>query len=305
MMEKNFASPHNLALSQLLVSSRDGTNTATATALDILHATEAEPVQESEFILDGRQALLQAAKGSNELVYFGPEYLEYCGVSLNDGGRGKDEGLNQRFVAIATEEKPEEPIQHPNVQRIYGFSDSLIILEDLPKGTVAELLITKHGRLQLNAPRRIQIMLNVAKVMDLLKDDLQKLHVSSYHVGLTLDLTPKLFQGGSSDGDHVHEFGILMIELLTGCLNNDQSEDRKLGDFVERYRKGSGHIIEDDLDPYVRESWTFNILSQLIELALGCVNADEAKRPSTEKLVETLGLISTRMQVVTSFSDFY
>jgi hypothetical protein len=257
------------------------------------------------------------------------DYLRHCAKneSLDGSGAlfyGRDSVTKRSFVVLPLGQ--DEPVdmeelkkQQSGVQETYGYvGNEYVILENLSKGTVDEFLRNAKGRVQLNAQRRIQIMLDVAKVLDSLQSDQNARRayasISSSNVGLTRDLTPKLTrvnlhqqqqeEGSYSTCDDVQSFGILMIELLTGCLNNDQSEDRKLGDFVERYRKGSGHIIEDDLDPYVRESWTFNILSQLIELALECVQDDATKIPSTKRLVETLSLISSRMQVVECY-DWY
>ena len=105
-----------------------------------------------------------------------------------------------------------------------------------------------------------------------------------------------------NNNNDIEAFGILMMELLTGSLQNDASEDRRLGDLTQRYTT-KGHLIEDDLDPYVRESWTFNILSQLVELALTCIHPEQQK-PTAESLVETLSLISSRMRVVDNY-DYY
>lgn len=225
--------------------------------------------------------------------------------------------------------------------------NAYVVKQVLQMGTVDELLKNGTGRMQLSAQRRIQIMLEVAKVLHALhsssSDSDAKTHhfghISSANVGLTSNMTPKLIMSSSSSAadnaqvehqqhkhDDIYDFGILMMELLTGSLQNNRSEDsnRKFGDYRERYSSSSGHLIEDDLDPYVRESWTFNILSQLIELALACstISIDDSDdddnsyddsdkgstatstRPSTGKLVDTLTLISTRMQVVENY-DWY
>lgn len=181
------------------------------------------------------------------------------------------------------------------------------VKEVLQVGTVEQLMRDRDGRYKLNALCRVEIMLDVANVIHHLHEN-GKSHgfVTAHNVGLTSDLTPKLMvneeKKSSKEGD-VFDFGILMIELLTGSLQNDQSEGRKFGDLVERYIT-QGKILEDDLDPYVRENWTFNIVSDLISLALSCIQAERDQRPSTAKLVETLTLIASRMSVVTNYDYF-
>lgn len=271
----------------------------------------------------GREMLRLAVKGKEGgPIPLPQEYVQYlcgdndCTVSAKSGDVfiGKDGILNQTFSIVATDDVQtivDSYSNHPNLQRLYGYSRlddniSLLVLEYLQKGTVNEFLMHSSGRVQLHAQRRIQIMLDSARVLHGSK---KPLDLSSSNVGLNLHLATKVcvpseIPKDSFPGD-TFSFGILMIELLTGALQNDRSEKRKLGNFCERYAKESGKIIEDDLDPYVRESWTFNILSQLIELAMGCINKDIEKRPSTDKLVDTLTLIESRMQVVASCYDYY
>lgn len=276
-------------------------------------------------ITTGRELLrLALNRKQNGPISLPHEYVQLlCGDSINHATKGdifvgNDEILNHSFSVVATEVAQtimESYFDHPNLQRLYGYCHldsniSLLILEYLPKGTVAEFLRTSHGRMQLHAQRRIQIMLDAARILhQSTKNNNKKLDLRSGNIGLNLHLSTKVCVPSEipKESFPTNSFGILMIELLTGALQNNQSDDRQLGDFCERYtNKGSsGKLIEDDLDPYVRESWTFNILSQLIELALGCIDEDVTKRPSTEKLLDTLTLIESRMNVVASCYDYY
>lgn len=230
------------------------------------------------------------------------DYLQQCDLQETGGlVRGKDLVLNQKFVMVPQKLPLNHlVVSHPHLQRVYGYSGDYLVLEDLPKGMVSEFLRTSKGRVQLGAQRRITIMLEVAKVMQYLNQQAERSNyfVATSNIGLTLDLTPKLCRS-SNENEHsdIYNFGIVMIELLVGALNHDAG-DRKFGDLGQRYV--GKRLLEDDLDPYVRENWTFNILSQLIELALLCVK-DEC---CMIKLVETLTLISARMSVVESY-DYY
>jgi serine/threonine protein kinase len=74
----------------------------------------------------------------------------------------------------------------------------------------------------------------------------------------------------------VYSFGIVMIELVTGCLQNDT---KKLGDFYERYFpydfEGNPAEalelaipkLEEDVDP-LAEEWEDGILSSVCKLAI-------------------------------------
>eukprot|EP00547_Thalassionema_nitzschioides_P006502 CAMPEP_0194204224 /NCGR_PEP_ID=MMETSP0156-20130528/3814_1 /TAXON_ID=33649 /ORGANISM="Thalassionema nitzschioides, Strain L26-B" /LENGTH=308 /DNA_ID=CAMNT_0038930189 /DNA_START=75 /DNA_END=1001 /DNA_ORIENTATION=+ len=274
-------------------------------------------------IATGREMLRLALKGKQRgPISLPQDYVRVlCGDSdsidsatKGDVFIGKDAILNQSFSVVTTDDAQtiiESYSDHSNLQRLYGYCHlddniSILVLECLQKGTVDEFLSKPNGRVQLHAQRRIQIMLDAARILHSSK---QALDLASGNIGLNLHLATKVCVPTEIPKDsfpgNTFSFGILMIELLTGALQNNRSEDRKFGDFFERYAKGSGKIIEDDLDPCVRESWTFNILSQLIELAKGCIEEDVEKRPSTEKLVDTLTLIESRMNVVASCYDYY
>jgi len=294
---------------------------------DLLHSPIPPSLEESSKndVEKGREIIQLVLEGNKKEPQLLPlEYVRYICDNYTSQETdvnhercfGTDVLLDNKFDVVSTtnsEKVLESYSSHPNLQRLYGYcplqnNTSILVLENFPKGAVDCFLMNSKGRLQLNAQRRIQIMLDSAIVLKNSAE--QALNLSSSRVGLMLDLSSKVFVGietnekSLSDNIPVFSFGVLMIELLTGALQNNGSDDRKFGDFSARYAKGSKKIIEDDLDPYVRESWTFNILSQLIELALGCIESNAEKRPSTAKLVDTLTLISSRMQVVASY-DYY
>lgn len=282
-------SAHTMSLSKILLHS-DGSTSTVSGDVDGAAIPHAQ--------VSGRDILLRAMLADQEPVEIPLEYLTGClpvDADVQEGiMRAYDSVLDRHFVVAPSSPSVDCHTRHPSLQRVYGFSEHYLVLEDFSKGTLADFLKTSKNRVQLNAQRRITIMLNVAQVLAL-----QKFAISSSTIGMDNNLNPKVMRFAGADD--VHAFGILMVELLTGSLQNDGSEDRRFGDFSERYTS-MGHFIEDDLDPYVRESWTFNILSQLVELALKCIQVED--RPTPQKLVETLTLISSRMRVVDNY-DYY
>lgn len=317
MDSKQLTPTHSIALSDMLLHG-DGSPTTVTVSFAGPVPQEEDPAALS---LDtAREALRQALYRNQEPVLMPLEYLkQFCQdkdleSNPNEIVTVKDTVLGQTFKVVpiiatttaTTTTATTNHVHHSNLQRIYGYCNdpSYLVLEDLPKGVISSFLKNNKGRVQLNAQRRIQIMLDVAKVLSFLHEKGCNYSVSSHNIGLTLDLNPKLMRKPSKTSTNaIYDFGILMMELLTGTLQNNQSDDYHYGDFVERYSHENGPIIEDDLDAYVRESWTFNILSQLIELAKSCV-ADGEEQPSHSKLVDRLTLISARMQVVENY-DWY
>ena len=94
---------------------------------------------------------------------------------------------------------------------------------------------------------------------------------------------------------YVYLFGIFMIELVTGCIQNGQK-----GDFFKRYfpENFDGNPAEalklaipelaKDVDPLADE-WEDGSLSSVCSLAIRCIQYRFGNRPTTSELVEKLG----------------
>jgi hypothetical protein len=284
MESKISSSAHTLSLNSLLVQAATTPSTVC-------------PISIKESCSDSSREILFRSILKDEPTMIPLNYIQECltGTAEGDILEAYDSVLDRRFIVVPTSLCHDIATRHLQVQRVYGYSENVVLLEAFAKGTVATFLKNFRSRVQLNAQRRITIMLYAAHVLAL-----GKFTISSRSIGIDNNLNAKVmrFPGGE---DEVHNFGILMIELLAGALDKDGSEDRKFGDLTERYTI-KGHLLEDDLDPYVRESWTFNILSQLVELSLQCIQFQD--KPKPDKLVETLSLISSRMRVVDNY-DYY
>ena len=109
----------------------------------------------------------------------------------------------------------------------------------------------------------------------------------------------------------VYSFGIVMIELVTGCLQNDKT---RLGDFSERYFPSDfeGSPAEalklaipklvEDVDPCAEE-WEDGILSSVCALAIRSIQTNRMRRPKTSELVEKLGQLVRPTQMIIAFDN--
>jgi len=90
-----------------------------------------------------------------------------------------------------------------------------------------------------------------------------------------------------------------MIELVTGCLQNDRT---KLGDFSERYFpndfEGTPAEAVELAIPKLKEDvdseaeWEDGILSSVCSLAIRCIQKNREKRPKTLELIQELGRLA-------------
>jgi serine/threonine protein kinase len=116
-------------------------------------------------------------------------------------------------------------------------------------------------------------------------------------------ICPFHLQGGKYvSACDVYSFVIVMIELVTGCLQNDST---KLKDFSERYfpsdfegtpaeaLKLAIPKLVKDVDPQAKE-WADGILASVCELAICCIQNNRMRRPKTIELVEKLGQLGTQ-----------
>jgi serine/threonine protein kinase len=85
----------------------------------------------------------------------------------------------------------------------------------------------------------------------------------------------------------VFSFGIVMIELVTGCLQN-----RSMGDFYDRYiEDGEESSLVEDVD-LLADEWEDGNLASVCSLAIRCIQKNREKRPKTLELIKELGRLA-------------
>jgi len=82
----------------------------------------------------------------------------------------------------------------------------------------------------------------------------------------------------------IYSFGIIMLELLTGCIQN--------GNLIGLYHEKS--LVFDEFDRDAGVGWN-HVLPDVSALALDCVKTEYSERPTTEEVFERLSDVYTRL----------
>jgi serine/threonine protein kinase len=100
----------------------------------------------------------------------------------------------------------------------------------------------------------------------------------------------------------VYSFGVMMLELITGCLQEGQSGDRTLGDLVERYEEEPDSLKDQDVDPVVGNGF-YDVIDRLSSLSKQCVSFKPKDRPTTATLIDELASTLAVMEGRESSND--
>ena len=85
----------------------------------------------------------------------------------------------------------------------------------------------------------------------------------------------------------VYSFGLVMLELITGCLQNGQSGDHTLGDFSERYEDELDYLKDRDVDRVVGNGF-HDVIDGLSSLSIKCIKHRPKDHPTTATLIDEL-----------------
>ncbi|KAH0889746.1 hypothetical protein HID58_052175, partial [Brassica napus] len=210
-------------------------------------------------------------------------------------------------VQVASELEVLCKIRHNNIVNLLGYcsemGERLLVYEHMPHGTLHDHL---HGDLsQLDWSMRLKIMLQAARGLDYLHNEVDPpvIHrdVKTSNILLDGEMCARIADFGlvssserdSSKSDRegdVYDFGIVLLEMLSGRKANDRESDPPgVAEWaVPLIRKGKAAAIIDRNIGLPRNVEPLLKLAELAELA---VRENPSERPSMRNLLSFLVLI--------------
>lgn len=215
-----------------------------------------------------------------------------------------------------------------------SVSRVFLVFEYVPNGTLRAFV--SGGRQTLTWVQRIAAAIGVAKgiqflhtgivpgvfsnnlkITDILLDQNLVAKISSYNLPLLAENMKKVGSGCSSSGSKelshamrmkhgdkmdVYDFGVILLEIITGRQLNSENEVNTLKDQLE------ASVTSDDLsrrrmvDRAARKGCSDESLKTMMEICISCLLKDPSNRPSVEDVLWNLQFAS-QVQLESNSSD--
>ncbi|KAL6560153.1 hypothetical protein OROHE_006391 [Orobanche hederae] len=196
-----------------------------------------------------------------------------------------------------------------------------LVFEYVPNGTLRSWISERHARRKLTWAQRISAATGVAKgiqflhtgivpglvannikITDVLIDQHLVTKINSYNLPLLSDSTGKdnlhNYLGGSKefksarakhqDKLDIHDFGVILLEIITGNPINSRNELE-----AEKYPLEASMIVDDiarnnSIDPAIRNTCSVDSMKTTMEICCRCLHEDPSERPSIEDVLWNL-----------------
>ncbi|CAH9069103.1 unnamed protein product [Cuscuta epithymum] len=204
------------------------------------------------------------------------------------------------------------------------FDDSTVsriflVFEYVPNGSLRSWISEKHGRPTLNWGQRVSAAIGVAKgiqflhtgvvpgvfpnklkITDVLLDQELVAKISSFNLPILADGQVSLptVPGGTKEHNSasarynekldVYDFGVILLELITGRRINNKKEVKILKDKLQASPTADDAWRRNMVDPRVEGSSSDDSVRTMVEICYRCLFEDPADRPSFEDVLWNL-----------------
>ncbi|CAA3001793.1 probable LRR receptor-like serine threonine-kinase At1g14390 [Olea europaea subsp. europaea] len=183
---------------------------------------------------------------------------------------------------------------HPNTA-----TTVFVVLENIAKGSLRDLLSDWRKREVLKWPQRMAITMGIARGIQYLHTGgVQGNDLKTENIRLDESLTAKissynlaLLSKGGTEGpenpktDDIYRLGVILTEVIIGRPINSQSELDDMKFQFERRLSVTPTELRGLIDPSVRGTFAYESLKTVVQITVNCLSEDSSKRPTVEDVL--------------------
>ncbi|KAK7274752.1 hypothetical protein RIF29_15850 [Crotalaria pallida] len=189
-----------------------------------------------------------------------------------------------------------------------------IVFEHVSNVTLRDHLTDRRKKEMLKWPQRMAISIGIArgiqflhtevapgifgnnlKIENILLDNSLNAKVSGYSIPLPskkdLDSTLDKHVGSTKNAEKedIYQFGVILLELITGKLITFSSEVEELKDELERgILEAASPMLISATDPSLRGTYAYESLKTAVRITINCLSKVSSNRPSIEDILWNL-----------------
>nr|XP_043626357.1 probable LRR receptor-like serine/threonine-protein kinase At1g14390 isoform X2 [Erigeron canadensis] len=201
-------------------------------------------------------------------------------------------------------------VDHPN-----SGSTVFVVLENVSNGSLRDHLTDWRKKEILKWPHRMGITMGIArgiqflhtgtqqgifgndlKIHSILLDDNLIAKISSYNISLpskagsesplnSHDASPVSHRLINPEKDDIYQFGVIILQLITGKPVNSEDEITELKNQLEIGLSESPTRLKEAADSSIRGTYAYESMKTAVQIALNCLNEDVSVRPSIEDVL--------------------
>ncbi|KAJ0727053.1 putative protein kinase RLK-Pelle-LRR-VI-1 family [Helianthus annuus] len=201
-------------------------------------------------------------------------------------------------------------VDHPN-----SGSTVFVVLENVSNGSLRDHLTDWRKKEILKWPHRMGITMGIArgiqflhtgtqhgifgndlKIETVLLDDNLTAKISSYNISLPSkagsesplnghDTSQTPPRAANPEKDDIYQFGIIILQLITGKPVNSVDEITELKNELEIGLTESPTRLKEVADPSIRGTFAYESMKTAAQIAINCLNEDTSVRPSIEDVL--------------------
>ncbi|PWA49114.1 leucine-rich repeat protein kinase family protein [Artemisia annua] len=202
-------------------------------------------------------------------------------------------------------------VDHPN-----SGSTVFVVLENVSNGSLRDHLTDPRKKDFLKWPHRMGMTMGIARgiqflhtgtqhgifgndlnIATVLLDDNLTAKISSYNISIspkTGSESPLNTHDASSQVSHrptnpekddIYQFGVIILQLITGKPVNSEDEITELKDELEIGLTESPNRLKEVTDSSIRGTFAYESIKTAAQIAINCLNDDVSARPSIEDVL--------------------